>query len=66
MYCPTEDRIADFFTRPLQGAHFYKFRNAILGINAEDFESYKKEYDQILEQYGLIEKEVTYGWKGSN
>ena len=23
-YCPTEDMIADFFTKPLQGKQFYK------------------------------------------
>ena len=57
MYCPTEEMIADFFTKPLQGAQFYKFRNAILGIKAEDFAQYEKEYDQILKEYGLIEKE---------
>jgi hypothetical protein len=57
MYCPTGEMIADFFTKPLQGAQFYKFRDAILGIKAEDEESYKQEYLKILEQYGLLEKE---------
>jgi hypothetical protein len=57
MYCPTGEKIADFSTKPLQGAQFYKFRNAILGIKAEDEESYKQEYLKILEQYGLLEKE---------
>jgi len=31
-YCPTEEMIADFFTKPLQGAKFKKFRNLILNI----------------------------------
>ena len=26
-YCPTEHMVADFFTKPLQGASFTKFRN---------------------------------------
>jgi heme oxygenase len=56
MYCPTVEMIADFFTKPLQGAQFYKFRDAILGIKAEDEESYKQEYLKILEQYSLLEK----------
>ena len=30
-YCPTEDMLADFFTKPLQGALFRKFRAVIMG-----------------------------------
>ena len=30
-YCPTEDMIADFMTKPLQGEKFREFRRAILG-----------------------------------
>ena len=30
-YCPTELMIADFFTKPLQGALFRKFRDIVLG-----------------------------------
>ena len=31
-YCPTDDMIGDFFTKPLQGTKFRKFRDAILNI----------------------------------
>jgi hypothetical protein len=31
-YCPTLDMIADYFTKPLQGSQFPRFRNLILGI----------------------------------
>jgi hypothetical protein len=31
-HCPTDDMIADFFTKPLQGNKFQKFRNMIMGI----------------------------------
>jgi hypothetical protein len=31
VYCPTDDMIGDFHTKPLQGEKFRKFRNAILG-----------------------------------
>ena len=31
-YCPTEEMIADFFTKPLQGAKFRKFRDLVLNI----------------------------------
>ena len=30
-YCPTGNMIADFFTKPLQGALFHKFRAVIMG-----------------------------------
>ena len=31
-YCPTEEMIADFFTKPLQGSLFLKMRNLIMGL----------------------------------
>ena len=30
-YCPTEQMLADFFTKPLQGGLFRKFRDVIMG-----------------------------------
>ena len=32
-HCPTEDMVADFFTKPLQGALFYKLRDQIMNID---------------------------------
>ena len=32
IYCPTELMIADFNTKPLQGALFYFFKNKIMGV----------------------------------
>jgi hypothetical protein len=32
-YCPTDQMIADYFTKPLQGAPFYKLRDAIMYID---------------------------------
>jgi hypothetical protein len=32
-YCPTGDMIADFFTKPLQGSLFKKFRDQIMNYN---------------------------------
>jgi hypothetical protein len=32
-YCPTGEMVADFFTKPLQGALFKKFRNFIMNID---------------------------------
>jgi hypothetical protein len=35
-YCPTEEMLADLFTKPLQGAAFRKFRDAVLNIDSLD------------------------------
>jgi hypothetical protein len=32
-YCPTEEMLADIFTKPLQGALFRKFRNRLLNVD---------------------------------
>ena len=34
-YCPTKEMIADFFTKPLQGSSFCKFRSRILNLPTE-------------------------------
>ena len=30
-YCPTDEMIGDFMTKPLQGSKFMKFRKIIMG-----------------------------------
>ena len=55
-YCPTGEMVADFMSKPLQGSVFIKFRNLILGIREEDFDSYRKDFEQILLKYGLTEQ----------
>jgi len=35
-YCPTVEMIADYFTKPLQGALFRRLRDAILNIPQKD------------------------------
>ena len=35
-YCPTGDMLADYFSKPLQGSLFRKFRNLILNVNPTD------------------------------
>jgi histone deacetylase 1/2 len=34
-YCPTGDMLADFFTKPLQGSTFRKFRNEIMNLKSD-------------------------------
>jgi hypothetical protein len=34
-YCPTDDMIAGYFTKPLQGGKFLHFRNLIMNIPSE-------------------------------
>ena len=46
VYCPTEKMIADFFTKPLQGNLFRKFRDVVLGykhISSLDVEDNSEE-----------------------
>ena len=33
IYCPTGEMIGDFFTKPLHGSQFIKFRDAIIGVS---------------------------------
>ena len=33
IYCPTSKMVGDFFTKPLRGPQFTKFRNAIMGVS---------------------------------
>ena len=35
-YCPTDDMVGDFYTKPLQGSKFIRFRARILGLSDVD------------------------------
>ena len=35
-HCPTEEMLADYFTKPLQGSLFVRLRNHIMGAEFED------------------------------
>ena len=41
-HCPTGEMIADYFTKPLQGSLFRKFRNMILGVDENNYDQYKQ------------------------
>ena len=36
VYCPTDKMVADFFTKPLQGSIFKKFRASVMGHSDHD------------------------------
>ncbi len=36
LYCPTNKMWEDFYTKPLQGGAFKKFRDAIIGYDMSD------------------------------
>jgi hypothetical protein len=55
-HCPTEDMIADFYTKPLQGSLFRKMRNYIMGIsdslNEERVENSEDNLNRSLVELG--------------
>ena len=50
MYCPTELMLADYFTKPLQGSLFRRFREIIMGY--ESIDSIISITDSIKERVG--------------
>ena len=48
IYCPTEEMLADFYTKPLQGVLFVNHRNKIMGIAPKDFPLYEREYVDFM------------------
>jgi len=47
-HCPTDEMLADFFTKPLQGNLFRKFRAVLLGH--EHIDSFKKVLRSVLKK----------------
>jgi hypothetical protein len=39
-YCPTDDMLADYMTKPLTGSKFHKFRKQIMNI--QDYQLYNR------------------------
>ena len=58
---PTKEMIADYFTKPLQGALFRKMKDQIQGIDMNDLQLYKQQYNEaiaakearLLKQYNM-------------
>ena len=45
IHFPTEEMIADYFTKPLQGKMFRYFRDLIMGVSMEDYEECRIQYE---------------------
>ena len=46
VWCPTGDMMADFYTKPLQGAMFRNFRDKIMGVVSQPDLGTGKKTDQ--------------------
>ena len=57
VYCPTKNMIGDFFTKPLQGTLFITHRDASLGIKAENYLLYLKQYIEFTQQRKLADND---------
>ena len=47
-HCPTLDMVGDYFTKPLQGSHFRRLRNTIMGIEEVDIPGYNSKARALL------------------
>ena len=48
-YCPTHNMLADYFTKPLQGATFRKFRDAIMNYNVVHSDVHPSDHRSVLD-----------------
>ena len=53
IHCPTADMLADFFTKPLQGSLFRKFRSVLLGEAHIDTLHHVPHLDPSEERVGI-------------
>ena len=51
--CPTEDMIADFFTKPLQGSLFRKFHHWILNMDDAPLADHLQDHRSVLGIQGV-------------
>jgi len=57
-HCPTEEMVADFFTKPLQGSLFRKFFKMIMGCAVQDCLDLADEEDLLGHDLGVAEEEA--------
>jgi hypothetical protein len=51
-YCPTGEMIADFFTKPLQGTPFRKFRNLVMNLEDDPVINNSQDHRSVLDNSG--------------
>ena len=49
-YCPTKEMLGDFYTKPIQGSLYRKFRNSILGITEAEYLQYENDYNEAKQR----------------
>ena len=60
-YCPMTEMLGDFFTKPLQGTLFTKFRNRILNIQADPSLAPLMDHRSVLRQERSRATEQSHG-----
>ncbi len=53
-HCVSEEMIADFFTKPLQGKRFQIFRDLILNIKADSTEQYRSVLGNKIPEENIV------------
>ena len=49
-YFPTKEMLGDFYTKPIQGSLYRKFRNSILGIKEAEYLQYENDYNEAKQR----------------
>ena len=65
-HCPIKEMTADFFTKPLQGAAFYKFRDLILNYKASWLQECVEEQNVTYDNIGRLATNNESPKKASN
>jgi hypothetical protein len=63
-YCPTNDMIADFFTKPIQGVLFKRLRDHIMNIDPHD--KYHSNHRSVLDELDDSETVTVLNSAGSD
>ncbi len=58
-WCPTKEMVADYMTRPLQGSHFRRLHDLIMGMTKVEKSKIpsKNDYDPIKNTYTVTKKD---------
>jgi hypothetical protein len=59
-WCPTKEMVADFMTKPLQGSHFRRLRDLIMGMaSIKKAKNPSKSKSRLLEGNKTAKKSVS-------